>query len=54
MEKLNIAELLKDCPSGMELDCPMYDNVKLDYVLEVLTLEENFEYVGDDKNHTAL
>lgn len=24
--KINIAELLKDCPSGMELDCAMYDN----------------------------
>lgn len=26
MEKINIAELLKDCPKGMELDCTMYDN----------------------------
>ena len=25
--KINIAELLKDCPKGMELDCVMYDNV---------------------------
>ena len=24
-EKINIAELLKDCPSGTELDCTMYD-----------------------------
>ena len=24
--KINIAELLKDCPKGMELDCTMYDN----------------------------
>lgn len=23
--KINIAELLKDCPSGMELDCTMFD-----------------------------
>ena len=29
MEKINIAELLKDCPSGMELDCTMYDGVFL-------------------------
>ena len=28
-EKINIAELLKDCPLGMELDCTMYDNVTL-------------------------
>ena len=25
--KINIAELLKDCPYGMELDCTMFDNV---------------------------
>lgn len=28
-QKINIAELLKDCPNGMELDCLMYDNVSL-------------------------
>ena len=27
MEKINIAELLKDCPKGMELDCTMFDDV---------------------------
>ena len=27
--KINIAELLKDCPQGMELDCTMYDNITL-------------------------
>lgn len=32
MEKINIAEILKDCPSGMELDCAMYDNVQFDIV----------------------
>lgn len=26
MEKINIAELLKNCPSGMELDCTMFDD----------------------------
>ena len=25
--KINIAELLKDCPKGMELDCVMFENV---------------------------
>lgn len=25
MEKLNIAELIKDCPEGMELDCVMFE-----------------------------
>lgn len=34
MENLNIAELLKDCPKGMELDCAMYDSVQLNCVLE--------------------
>ena len=32
MKKINVAELLKDCPEGMELDCTMYDNVTLDRV----------------------
>lgn len=32
MKKTNVAELLKDCPSGMELDCAMYDNVYFDKV----------------------
>lgn len=33
--KINISELLKDCPSGMKLDCTMIDNVvfeKLDFI----------------------
>lgn len=34
MEKINVEELLKDCPKGMELDCTMYDGVLFDYVLE--------------------
>ena len=29
MEQINIAEILKDCPKGMELDCLMYENVTL-------------------------
>ena len=32
MEKLNIAELLRDCPTGMELDCTICDNVYFDEV----------------------
>ena len=31
MEKINVAELLKDCPRGMELDCTMYEDVCFDY-----------------------
>ena len=32
MKKINIAELLKGCPSGMELNCSMYENVIFDCV----------------------
>ena len=32
MKKINIADLLKDCPSGMELDCTMYENVYFDKI----------------------
>ena len=35
MEKINIAEILKDCPKGMELDCTMYEDVCFDYVGEL-------------------
>lgn len=38
MEKINIAELLKDCPKGMELDCTMFDDVTL---LEVIDRPNN-------------
>jgi hypothetical protein len=30
MEKINLVELLKDCPKGMELDCTMFDNVSFE------------------------
>ena len=32
--KINIAELLKDCPQGMELDCTMYDNLYFNQVYD--------------------
>jgi hypothetical protein len=32
--KINIAELLKNCPKGMELDCALYEDVYFDYVGE--------------------
>lgn len=34
MEKINVAQLLKDCPVGMELDCTIFENVILSYVAE--------------------
>lgn len=33
-KKINIAELLKDCPNGMELDCLLLDNVTFERVTE--------------------
>ncbi len=32
MEKINIAELLKDCPSGMELDCTIFEDATFEKV----------------------
>lgn len=32
--KINIAELLKDCPKGMELNCTMFDNVTLGSIMD--------------------
>lgn len=38
-KKINVAELLKDCPPGMELDCKIFDGVVLKEVI--------FDYVCD-------
>ena len=35
MEKINIAEILKDCPSGMELDCTVFENLTFEEIDEV-------------------
>lgn len=40
MGKLNIAKILKDCPSGMELNCMVYDDIYFDYI--------------DDENHDLI
>lgn len=32
MEKINVAELLKDCPKGMELDCTMWNDVTFEMI----------------------
>lgn len=34
MEKINVAELLKNCPRDMKLDCTMYDNLYFDQVCD--------------------
>lgn len=31
--KINIAELLKDCPKGMELDCTMFESLEFDSIV---------------------
>ena len=33
-EKINVAELLKDCPKGMELDCTMFEGVTFNGINE--------------------
>lgn len=46
-KKINISELLKDCPKGMELDCTMFDNV----TFEGLNTDDypiNIKVMGDD------
>ena len=30
--KINIAKILKDCPTGMKLNCTMYENIEFDYI----------------------
>ena len=30
--KINIAELLRNCPKGMELDCTMFENLEFDHI----------------------
>ena len=34
MEKINLAELLKDCPKGMELDCTMFEGLEFDGIVD--------------------
>ena len=34
MEKPNIAEILKDCPKGMKLDCTMFEGLEFDGIID--------------------
>lgn len=35
MEKrINVAELLKDCPQGMKLDCTMFEGIEFDSIID--------------------
>ena len=33
-QKINIAEMLKDCPSGMELDCTLFEGLEFDSIVD--------------------
>ena len=47
--KTNLVELLRDCPTGMELDCTAFDNVTFDYV----NTEQNRIYCKIDNRDTV-
>ena len=61
-ENLNLVEILKDCPKGMELDCTMFDNVTFAGVVEnrvfpiriivggetTMSLTKYGQYIDDD------
>ena len=34
MKKINIAELLRDCPTGMELDCTLFEGLEFDGIVD--------------------
>ena len=54
MEKINIAELLKDCPKGMELDCTMYDKVTLLHVDDKADIVFPIRVLREDGNSITL
>ena len=61
-ENLNLVEILKDCPKGMELDCTMFDNVTFAGIVEnrvfpiriivggetTMSLTKYGQYIDDD------
>ena len=54
MEKINIAELLKNCPKGMELDCTMYDKVTLLHVDDKADIVFPIRVLREDGNSITL
>ena len=53
-KKINIAELLKDCPSGMELNCLSYDNVSFDKIsADKKATYPIFCYITDEKGNRS-
>ena len=64
MEKINIAELIKDCPKGMELDCTIWNseakvflervlNDDFVYPIEVIVKYNNVEYLKSFNKYGA-
>lgn len=51
MEKINIAALLRDCPTGMELDCMIYEDVYFDYIDELNIIHC---YIQHDTHKTSI
>lgn len=51
MEKINIAELLRDCLTGMELDCMIYEDVYFDYIDELNIIHC---YIQHDTHKTSI
>ncbi len=49
MKNFNLVELLRDCPTGMELDCLVFDNVTFDYV----NTQQNRVYCKVDKSESV-
>lgn len=54
MENLNLVELLRDCPTGMELDCASYDNVSFDKISDdKKATYPIFCYITDEKGNRS-
>lgn len=54
MEKINVAELLKNCPKGMELDCVLYNKVTLLSVDDREDIIYPIRVIREDGNTIAL
>lgn len=54
MEKINLVEILKNCPSGMELECASYDNVSFDKISDDKKAPYPiFCYITDEKGNRS-
>jgi hypothetical protein len=54
MEKINLVEILKNCPRGMELNCVAYDNVSFDKISDdKKTPYPIFCYITDEEGNRS-